>query len=137
MKKKIAKIRKKKIGKVIVAQVPKPEATTVENVIGALTSLEASQGWAIVVKILNDNISYLEKAIIEKIDPDTKLALTNEEVEILRIKRSLNIDLRETPKNYTRVVNDTGDVPEEFDPYFKTNDEIIKAQMRPPKDDGR
>jgi len=135
MKKKIAKTKKKL--KIIVAQVPKPEATAVGNVLGALTSLEASEGWAIVVKILNDNISYLEKAIIDKIDPDTKEPLTNEEVEVLRVKRSLNIDLRETPKNYAKVVNDTGQVPEEFDPYFKTNDEIIKARMRPPKDDGR
>lgn len=136
MAKKIAKT-KKKIGKVIVAQVPKPEASAVDNVIGALTSLQATQGWAIVVKILNDNIAYLEKAIIDKTDPDTKAPLTNDEVEILRIKRSLNIDLRETPKNYAKVVSDTGEVPEEFDPYFKTNDEIIKARMRPPKDDGR
>lgn len=120
-----------KIKDVMTVPMPKPEApSAADNVIGALASLQASQGWAIVVKVINDNIAYLEKAILEKIDPLSKAPLSDAEVEILRTKRSLNIDLRETPQNYAKVVRDTGEVPEEYDPYFKTNSDIIKAGKR-------
>ena len=124
--------------KVMTVEIPKQEApalNAVENVIASLTSLQASQGWAIVVKILNDNIAYLEKAILEKVDPITKEVLTDAEVEILRIKRGLNIDLRDTPGNYSKVVKDVGEVPVEYDPFFKTNADIIKAKNAPPADD--
>ena len=75
-----------------------------------------------------DNIKYLETAILEKIDPATKLALSDSEVEILRTKRNLNIDLRDTPANYSKVVRDSGEVPVEYDPYFKTIAEVEKAR---------
>ena len=117
-------------------QLPKVEApSAIENVVGALASLQASTGWALIVKILNENIAYLEQAIINKIDPLSKEPLTDKEVEEARLKRSLTIDLRETPTNYSKQVKDTGEVPEEFDPYFKTNDEIRKAKSTPPVDD--
>lgn len=119
-------------------EIPKQEAPAmdaVENIVASLASLQASTGWAIVVKILNDNIKYLETAILEKIDPVTKLALTDAEVEILRTRRSLNIDLRDTPANYSKVVKDTGEVPVEYDPYFKTMEEIKKAKEMPGGDD--
>lgn len=122
--------------KVIVAPVPKPEApSAIDSVIGALASLEASTGWAIIVKILNDNIKYLETAILEKIDPQSKEPLTDEEVELLRIKRNINIEVRDTPKNYSAVVTTTGEVPEEFDPYFKTNDDIKQHGKKLPDDE--
>lgn len=111
-------------------EVEKP-ASAVENTLGALMSLQASTGWAIIVGILNDNIAYLEQAILNKIDPVSKLALSDAEIEILRTKRALNIELRETPANYTKVVKDTGDIPTEYDPYFKTNNDIIKAGKQP------
>lgn len=129
--KKTAKPKKvKPIGEVMTVPVAKPEVpTALKNVIGALASMTASPGWALVVKIINDNINYLEKAILEKIDPVSKESLTDAEVEILRIKRSLNIDLRDTPANYSKIVRDAGEVPTEYDPYFKTNDEIKKAKQ--------
>ena len=115
---------------------PKAEAPdAAENVIGALASLQASVGWAVIVKILNDNIKYLELAILGKIDPVTKAPLNDKQVEVLRTKRGLNIELRDTPANYSKVVKDMGGVPIEYDPYFKTNDDIIRAGRRPPTDD--
>ena len=115
---------------------PKAEAPdAAENVIGALASLQTSIGWAVIVKILNDNIKYLELAILEKIDPVTKVPLNDKQVEVLRTKRGLNIELRDTPANYSKVVKDMGGVPIEYDPYFKTNDDIIRAGRRPPTDD--
>ena len=119
-------------------EVPKKEAPAldaVEDIIASLASMQASTGWAIMVKVLNDNIKYLEIAILEKIDPTTKMNLTDAEVEILRTKRSLNIDLRDTPANYSKVIKDTGEVPVEYDPYFKTMAEIKKAKEAPVGDD--
>ena len=111
--------------------IPKPEApSAADTVIGALASLVASQGWAIVVKILNDNIAYLEKAILDQVDPITKEPLTDAEADKLRTKRDLNTEVRDTPQNYSKVVKDTGEVPEDFDPYYKTKKEIDKDQQR-------
>lgn len=115
--------------KIQIAQTPKtqPEKKLApEIIVGALASLEASQGWAIIVGIINDNITYLDRCILEKIDPLTKEPFTDAEVDILRTKRSLNIDLKETPSNYSKVVLNVGAEPENYDPYFKTNDEIKK-----------
>jgi exosome complex RNA-binding protein Rrp4 len=123
----ISKSKQKRI-KIMTVPMEKPQApSAVDMVIGALASLQASQGWAIIVKILNENIAYLEKAILEKIDPETKQSLNDAEVEILRTKRNLNIELRETPTNYSKVVQTSGEIPTEYDPYFKTNNDIIKA----------
>ncbi len=131
-------IKKTTTDRVMTVEIPKQEAPEIgntENVIASLASMQASTGWAIMVKILNDNIKFLESAILEKIDPHTKVRLTDEEVEILRIKRSLNIDLRDTPQNYSRIIKEVGAEPIDYDPYFKTNDEIKKAKQSPPADD--
>jgi hypothetical protein len=110
-----------------VMTVPMPKAQVPNNgesVIAALAALQASTGWAIVKKILDDNIVYLERAIIEKTDPLTKEALTDKEVEEARYKRNITIELRDTPANYLKQVSETGIEPENFDPYFKTKQEI-------------
>lgn len=119
----------------MVAEVPKPKITGVENVLGILASLQASAGWALIVKILNDNIAYLEKGIIDKIDPITKIELSEADIELFRIKRSLNMDLRDTPQNYSNEIVRSGEVPEEFDPYYQSNDDIIKDREKPVGDD--
>lgn len=123
-------MKKKTVSKkinVMTVEVPKePIPTSVDSIIGSLKSLEVSPGWAIIVNILNENIKYLEQCIISKFDTLTQLELSDSEIEILRIKRNLNIDLRDTPKNYTKVIQDTGEIPEDYDPYYKTNDEILK-----------
>ncbi len=125
-----------KIKEVMTVPMPEQKAPdAVESIVGALMSLQTSQGWAIIVKILNDNIAYLEKAILDKIDPATKEVLSDKDVEELRVKRGLNIELRDTPQNYTKVVKDNGTVPEEYDPYFKTKADIIKAERAENKDD--
>jgi hypothetical protein len=137
MKKSTKKTTIKK--KVVVLPVPAPVVPEAnDEIIAALTSLKSSMGWAIILKILNDNISYLEKAILDKIDPLSKTTLSDSDIEILRMKRQLNIDLRDTPENYIKVVKDVGEVPEEYDPYFRTNEEIIKnrGQSSPPDDRG-
>jgi len=121
----------KKTKKVMTVEVPKKETPALDDtkgVVAALASMQASTGWAIMVKILNDNIKYLETAILNGIDPITKLKLTDEEVEGARVKRNLNIELRDTPANYAKEVKRTGEIPDDDDPYFKTMAEIKKAE---------
>ncbi len=125
--------KKENIVKVMTVPIPKqeaPEEGEVKNTIAALVALQASAGWAILVKILNDNIAYLEQAILDKIDPRTREALTDKEIEVLRIKRSLNIEVRDTPANYSRVVRDVEGEPEEYDPYPKTIEEVNEMDKR-------
>ena len=105
------------------------------NIIAALISLQNSPGWAIIKKILDDNISYLEKSILDKIDPIAKCSLSDEDVELLRLKRNLNIDLRDTPKNFLEAINRNSELPQNYDPYYKTNDEILKAKKKEIADD--
>ena len=127
---------KKKVEKVMTVEVPKVTLPKEDaEIVKALDSLQASRGWAIVTKILIDNIAYLEAAILSKIDPLTRGLLTDDEVEILRTKRRLNMELRDTPKNYATIIKDTGEIPDDYDPYYKTNDEILKDKRRPPQDD--
>lgn len=135
MVKKIAKKSEAK-KKIVVAPVEKPKAPTeVERTIGALVSMQASEGWAIMLKILNENIAYLENAIISKVDPTTEESLSDKEIEELRTKRELNIDLRDTPKKFTQQIEDTGLIPEEFDPYYKSMKDVDKDSRTPPPDD--
>jgi hypothetical protein len=132
---KIMSKTKTKDKKIIVIPIKKRKAETEStNVIAALMDLQVNPGWAIIVKNINDNIAFLEQAILEKRDPVTKIDLSDAEVETLRIKRSLNIDIRDTPANYIKVVQETEEVPEDFDPYFKTNEEIIKAKNKTNED---
>jgi predicted phage-related endonuclease len=116
---------KKKKPITMTVEVPKPKPPIgIDSIKAALDSLEVSTGWQIIRRILDDNIKYLETAILEKIDPITKTSLTDEEVEKLRYKRSLNIEIKDTPKNYRQVLDDTGKAPKDFDPYFHTKKEI-------------
>jgi hypothetical protein len=115
---------KKKVRKIKIATVELPKEA--DSVLASLLVLQASSGWAIIVKILNENITYLEQAILNKIDPVMKCELTDDEVEILRIKRNLNIDLRDTPQNFSKQLTEQLEIPENFDPYFKTGEEIKK-----------
>ena len=117
----MAKAKKKK--KVIIAKVPKAEAPIhIEDRVAALRSLVATPGWAVIVQILDDNISYLEKAILEKKDPETKAPLSDDDVEKLRYKRTLNIELKDTPKKYTKMLIEGESVPINYDPYWNVDD---------------
>jgi len=117
---------------VIIAPVPKASVpVSPANIVAALTALEASEGWLIIRKVLDENIAYLEKAILDKVDPKTKELLNDEEVEMARIKRGLNIEVRDTPQNYANFVSQGGEEStgeRDFDPYWKSADEMRKAE---------
>ena len=108
----------------------KPTPTATETIKSALDSLEASMGWGIIRKILDDNIKFLEECILTGTDPLTKTELDSKAIEEARIKRSLNIEVRDTPKNYRKQIDETGFVPKNFDPYYMTRAEMDKDKVR-------
>ncbi len=114
---------------------PAPVQTEAQEVIAALVSMQATQGWAIVTRILNENIRYLEAAILDKKDPVTGDPIGDAEVETLRTKRALNIELLNTPKKYAGIIEEKGEVPENFDPYFQSREEMDRHLIAPPPDD--
>lgn len=86
--------------------------------VGALEALQVTIGWNMVVEVLVDNQKYLERMILERIDPYTKKKLTETEVDEARHKRELTIELMETPAKLIKFIQDT-ERPEDvnFDPY--------------------
>lgn len=125
---------KKKIAKKVLKTVELPNVgipTDTEEIISALTLLQINPGWQIVVQVLNDNIKILEQQILDKIDLITHKELTDIQVEELRLKRSLNIEVRDTPENYIKQlsVERLEKKEEEFDPYFKTNQDINNSSL--------
>jgi len=94
----------------------------------ALQSMAATEGWAIIVRICDSNIDYLERAIISKCDPQTKRVLSDFEVDQLRAKHDYLVELRDTPANYAKQLSMESIAPENFDPYFKTAEDIIEER---------
>jgi len=118
--------KNKKIKKTMIIEIPKAEAPEGRNnEVAALLSMQASAGWAILLNILEENIKYLEKAILDKVDPLTQAPIDDKEIENLRVKRGLNIELRDTPKNYIKKLQpDEAKEGENFDPYPKTAEDL-------------
>ena len=103
--------------------------TAVESIKASLDSLEASTGWGIIRNILDENIAFLEQCILTGVDPLTKTELDTKAIEECRIKRSLNIEVRDTPKNYRNKIDTEGATPKNFDPYYMTREELDKDKV--------
>lgn len=86
--------------------------------VAALQVLQTSIGWNMVVDVLKDNQKFLEHAILDRIDPQTKKKMTEEEVDEARRKRALMIELMDTPAKLIKFIQET-ERPEavNFDPY--------------------
>jgi hypothetical protein len=122
------KTKKTKKKEILIVPVPKPEAPTEsERMIAAMKSLEMNEGWNLVVKILDDNIAYLERAIINKKDPISDEVLSDVETDKLRDKVFLQRELKNTPQNYIKLLEEKGEVPENYDPFWSAED-LAKAR---------
>lgn len=104
-----------------------PTKSSLAEQISALTSLQASVGWAMIVQVLQTNKAYLERMILDRIDPESEEELSESEVDKVRYKRELTIDLLETPMNLIRYIEEMseGDQLVDYDPYQKA-EELIK-----------
>lgn len=104
--------------------------TDTGRIVLALQAMAATEGWAIIVRICESNIEYLEKAIISKCDPQTKTILSDSEVDNLRAKHDYLVELKNTPENYRKALTKIDIAPENFDPYFQTAEDVIEARKK-------
>lgn len=94
----------------------------------ALTSMLATQGWALIAEVLMENIAYLERTIITGRDPQTNDKLTAYEQDVARDKLELNKALLNTPQQYIQdLLASTTDI-QNFDPYHNVALEAAQDQ---------
>lgn len=95
--------------------------------VAALRSLQVSVGWGILLGTLKDNQDYLERAILDGIDPITKERLEPKEQDEARNKRGLLIELMQTPEKLIAAIeNAEGSEAIDFDPYAKEASELLQ-----------
>ena len=119
---------KSKVKTVIVPVVQAPPAVSNAEKIAALTSLQASEGWAIVLSVLNENKAYLERMILRGCDPETGEKLTPQEQDEARYKLELTESVMSTPAQYIVNLQSAGDAPVDYDPYSKTVADMMNAE---------
>lgn len=114
--------------KVVVPEIPQ-EDTSEEGMVASLLALQATPGWGLVLRALNENIEYLNEVILNKFDPVTGMTVSEVEVDTSRIKRKLLIEFRDTPRMMiTKLTEKTVEV-QKYDPYFDLDD-IATAKNR-------
>lgn len=114
----MAKIKRpKRLKKVVVAPVIDPGVEPSETaVIHALEALQASVGWAVIVKNLKGNIDALAGMIIAKKDQNGD-PISDEECDKLRYRREFLIDFGETPATIVNGLKEGNiEIPKD-DPY--------------------
>lgn len=92
-----------------------------------LTNGQASEFWGTMLRIMDENVKFLEAQIISKTsleDGHEGEELTDSEVDILRYKRSLQKDLMECPTRMLEQMNREGIEVEDLDPFYRNVDEI-------------
>ncbi len=122
---------KTKVKTKIIAVPPAKAPKSSDAIVAALISLQVSEGWAIIRNNLDENIRYIESAILNGIDPQSREKLTDAEIEMLRYKRNLNLELRDTPENFIKKITSSApQFSDGYDPYFNSADEIRKSQVK-------
>lgn len=102
------------------------------EIISDLTVMQATSGWAIMIQIIESQLEALNNMILNKTTNGREDggAITNEDVDELRIKRGYLIDLRDTPQRYVQLLQNVDIQPEDFDPYFKDAQSIIDSRKQ-------
>lgn len=88
-----------------------------------LTGLVYHPGWMVLKEINENNIEFLDEQIIRKTDPEGK-PINEVDCDRLRDKRNYLEELMETPMKFIAKMKQDGQIPESFDPYFKSVGEI-------------
>lgn len=117
--------------KILVAPLPKtPISGSSAGKINALVALQNTEGWQIVRTTIMENVKYLERAILEGRDPMTSVALQSDEIESLRSKRAINIEVMETPNTIIERLTTFDMSPENYDPYFSDETGMLGETLR-------
>jgi hypothetical protein len=77
-------------------------------------SLQAQPGWQLIVKIVNKNIEYLKKQLLEGVEGETK-----EDIQRLRDKIKDHENFINTPIKIVKSFTDEAPTVPESDPYDK------------------
>ena len=102
-----------------------------QNTIKTLEGGIATEFWALMVKIMQENIDFLGKQILSKESLEQGSEgdpLTDAEVDILRNKRNAQIDLMNCPTSMLEQLR-AEDMPvENLDPYFDNVKDLRRSQ---------
>lgn len=97
-----------------------------------LKNFKSSRGWQLVKRVLEDNKSYLEHALLNGEDPVSGQELTDQETKRLRDKLSYLKDLLNTPETFIDKLEHARDADEEeepdLDPYHTDATEMRKEK---------
>jgi hypothetical protein len=106
------------------------ETRSAEGIIADIRIMLATEGWRIIKEIMDENIVMLNHKILEKTangEPDGPV-LDDKSVDELRYKRVCLMDLNELPARYIEKLTEDDTPEENFDPYFKSPEELIKEK---------
>ena len=101
------------------AVAPAPAKLSKEEMVAALTVLQGSTGWGIVLKVLHENEHDLKESILIGEDSEG-VELTKKQVNRLRDKRGYLQELMNTPAGLIETINNMEEGEEiNHDPYEK------------------
>lgn len=91
--------------------------------------LLTTDGWQNLVGIIENNIAALERMVMLKTDPTTGEKLTDVQVDECRMKWNYLNEIKETPQKFINALESPPeDSRPEYDPYFKSVDELIRSR---------
>ncbi len=82
-----------------------------------LKNLSESNGWKIMVQVLEANIAYIDEQIISKQEPESGKLLTEDEVDHLRKVRKLQQEVINKPEELQRLLQREEPAEDTLDPY--------------------
>jgi len=113
--------------KTIIIKAPKPKSFDLsftkpnENmkILAAIQTLQANAGWHFLTQVFQENIKFLERQIITKIDPETGKELTDAQIDLLRFKHAYLTELLNKPEQFIKQLSRTDQAENDLDPYDK------------------
>jgi hypothetical protein len=125
-------LKKKKAPKVMIADTPKAvggfklDGSDDARIMSSLISLQATEGWALIVQMTNENIKIIEEQIITKRNVFGG-ALSDTDVDILRQRYAIYKEIIELPSRLIQQTKREDGKQENDDPYWNM-DEMKKAE---------
>lgn len=90
-----------------------------------LKTLTEHAGWKLMEQVIDANVEYLEKQILDKKNAETGQPLTDEQEEEMRKLRSLNLELKRKPFEIIEMLkNVKEETSDDLDPYYRDGAEI-------------
>lgn len=113
---KTAKVPKKARSKAFSLRIKTQEDA--ETLVGHMEQLKVSAGWNIIAQLLEDSMAVMERVIITKIDPETNLKLSEEQLDELRSRHMIFDEVLKKPDSliFTFMKSSPMHMPV-YDPY--------------------